>query len=215
MGYEILALAFATAVFVAVVIGFAVIYRIDATDRDALEVRWEAWAKSAGYTYVPAEGGWPTKSSPQVFVASDLSVSLVHHRGAAHTKVLLAPKQTLLGKLLLATEPFADQTFLRKTGDSGFDATFHLIANPTSVQERVLTAELRRRLQGFSLGRYLRFAFARGKISLTWEGAEENFSRIEEACAIARAVETALFVQAPPLAAVPPGTPKERPRLVL
>ncbi|KAK4045088.1 hypothetical protein OUZ56_032496 [Daphnia magna] len=194
MGYEILALAFATAVFVAVVIGFAVIYRIDATDRDALEVRWEAWAKSAGYTYVPAEGGWPTKSSPQV---------------------LLAPKQTLLGKLLLATEPFADQTFLRKTGDSGFDATFHLIANPTSVQERVLTTELRRRLQGFSLGRYLRFAFARGKISLTWEGAEENFSRIEEACAIARAVETALFVQAPPLAAVPPGTPKERPRLVL
>ncbi len=179
MGYEILALAFATAIFVAVVIGFAVAYRIDAIDRDALEVRWEAWAKSAGYTYVPAEGGWPTKSPPQVFVASDLSVTLVHHRGAAHTKVLLAPKQTLLGKLLLATEPFSDQTFLRKTGDSGFDATFHLIANPTSVQERVLTAELRRRLQGFSLGRYLRFAFARGKISLTWEGLRRTFPALK------------------------------------
>lgn len=169
MGLELLFFPLSLLTLFAVIGGFVLMELLRKSDERAWLACWAAYARGRGLSLV--EG---------VLRGEGHEIATVRVRGRLHTRASIVPAVPLLVELTVVR----GRAGVLPSGDEGFDAAFGVRATPSKMAERVLSPELRGRLQAFHLGQDLRFGYARGRFTLLWPGAEQSHARLDEARSI-------------------------------
>lgn len=169
MGLELLFFPLSLLTLLAVIGGFVLVEVVRKDDERAWLACWAAYARGRELSLV--EG---------VLRGDGHEIATVRVRGRVHTRASIVPEVPLLVELTVVR----GRPGVLPSGDEAFDAAFGVRATPTTMAERVLSPELRTRLQAFHLGQDLRFGYARGRFTLLWPGAEQSHARLDEARSI-------------------------------
>ncbi len=172
MGLELLLLPLSLLTLLAVIAGFVLAEGLRKSDERTWLACWATYARARRLALV--EG---------VLRGDGHEIATVWVRGRVHTRASIVPEVPLLLDLTVVH----GRTGPVPTGDEAFDSAFGIRATPITMADRVLSPELRTRLQAFHLGQDLRFRYARGRFTLLWPGAEQSHARLDEARAILRA----------------------------
>lgn len=202
VGLEVLALLVMTIALPFVAVGFAVHYRARGLEKARFESAWESFSRARGYRFVPASGEWPNVTSARVEweepSGAKMRLEAVLREGALSTRLTARPSALLLGRALVSTREGRRAMPRCTTGDAAFDAVFVTSERPAGFVSRVLSADVRRALLAFRMGKYLALRYRRGDLSLVWDDGEENPARLDEARALlstcTAAVEEAFVV---------------------
>ncbi len=169
MGLELLLLPLSLVTLLAVIGGFVLMEVLRKSDERAWLSCWAAYARGRELALV--EG---------VLRGGGHEIATVRVRGRLHTRASIVPEVPLLVELTVVR----GRAGAVPSGDEAFDSAFGIRATPMTMAERVLSPELRTRLQAFHLGQDLRFGYARGRFTLLWPGAEQSHARLDEARSI-------------------------------
>ena len=193
MGWEILAVLFTVVLLPLVVLGFCLFWWSTSCDRDLLARAWRAYARARRLAFVPPAGEWPNRSLPAVSWTEGEVRFRVEARGREtrlRTRVVARAPLAILGELFARSGRAGDAPGIRV--DAAIDARFHVRARPLGLASRIFTAEVRRALLGFAHGRGVTLAYVRGDVWLSWPGGDASDARLDEACAVVRAVVHAM-----------------------
>ena len=177
--------------------GFAMHYRGKANTKKRFESVWEILARKRGYVFVPPVGAWPNVTSARVeWEEADgarYRLEAVDREGLVCTRLSARPPALLLGHALVSTSDKNRTLLEAKANDASFDAVFFVRERPRGFAARVVSAEVRRALAAFRMGRYVALRYRRGDLSVVWEEGEENPARIDEARALLAIAAGAVF----------------------
>ena len=177
-----------------VFLGFAAVWRMEFVHRKSVDTRWEEYAGSRGFVFVPATGQWPN-DVPGAVTWADSSATyalLGSPTEAEHrTRLVARCREAPPGRVLL--KPGAPRS---STQDPLLDSRFRVESEPDTLLCTLLDAETRRALVGFDVGKQGALVYEDGTITLCWSGHEENDSRIDEARALIRRMVMAIEASA-------------------
>jgi hypothetical protein len=169
-------------------LGFVLHWRLTHLDRNRLDEVWGAYARRRGLEFVPAAGQWPNRSAPRIEWREREARYRIEARGAealAWTGVVVRLGVDGEGELTLRRGG-------KKDGPAATDdpllSSYLIQADPADLAGRVLTADVKRALLGFDIGPRGTLTVQGGEVKLFWAGAEENDSRLDEACDVVRRV---------------------------
>lgn len=183
MGYDLLAGIGFAILTPLVVVGFVIFWIVTAKDREEHASFFEAYARSRGLDFEPAQGEWPNRTSVAITWTNDagaeMRLSVLGREARAKTRLMVHPKQTLFGELLAAPDP---KTY----------ATLLLRERPKGLGDRVLDARVRRAILGFCQRDRVVVVYRRGRFFLEWPGRELNDARLDAARIVGDALAVAI-----------------------
>ena len=185
MGYDIL---FSALVIVSIIVAILLVVARDRGRRShEVEVgrTWATYAKEHGLSFVAAEGEWPNRSVPRV-VSPEAELMLVRDGERILTRLERKPHETMLGRLIVTTDPAAGSGLPRVTlSKDTLDFALSVFAKPASLAEAVLTRDVARAIDAFRMGGSLHFEYDRARIIIEWANGERNGARLDEAFSLA------------------------------
>jgi hypothetical protein len=193
VGWELLAVLFTVVLLPLVVLGFCLFWWSTSRDRDLLARAWRDYASARRRVFVSPAGEWPNRSLPAIHWSEDGVRFRIEARGSEtrlRTRVVARAPVATLGELLARSGRAGEAPGIHV--DAAIDARFHVRARPSGFASRIFTTDVRRALLGFAHGRGVTLAYVRGDVWLSWPGGDENDARLDEACAVVRAVVHAM-----------------------
>ncbi len=193
MGYDILAIGMTLLSVVAAILFIVIRNRLRRGDEGHVSSLWAKYARAHGWSFVAPDGEWPNRSVPRLLAANgDLQIVLVREGEQVVTRMELRPRESLLGRMHVTTEASIAKLPQVVLTDDTLDPAFTVFSKPPQLAEAVLTPEVARALSGFRMGGALSFEYERGRIVLEWKGGERNGARLDEARAVAAAIDRAM-----------------------
>ena len=173
----------ALTVLVAIAVAFSIVIGRDRMRRgDENEVGriWAAYARTQKLSYVAPEGDWPNRSVPRL-VSDNLQIVLVREGDRVITRLELRPRESMLGRIIVTTEPSSTDLPAVALQTKDLDHALHAFAKPPSLAESVLTRDVLRAIAAFRMGSALRVEYEKGRVILEWKSGEVNAARLDEA----------------------------------